>query len=137
MLGFKRGYLISELLDLDLMLVISFINIAHYFLLLVYLGLFKRFLLNSVKHRLDCVALVLSFRTDLLLNKCSVLCPAIRTFVAGVASYFSVTVWSLLVVPVTVALGVSYCLRLISSVLVWLDTQVKLLLLRVYLVAVN
>ena len=31
MLGFKRGDLISQLLDLDFMLVIIFINIAHYF----------------------------------------------------------------------------------------------------------
>ena len=31
MLGFKRSDLISQLLDLDFMLVISFINIAHYF----------------------------------------------------------------------------------------------------------
>lgn len=64
---------------------------------------------------------------------------AIRTVVAGVASHISVTVfmWSLLLVCGTVALGVRYCLRLISSVLIWLHTEVDLLLLGVDLVAVD
>lgn len=148
MLCFERGDLFSQLLNLDFMLVISFIYIADNFLDSLTIlatrsqGIPNRFLLHSMQHHFDCITLIrlfLSFWPDLLLNKCSVLCSAIRTVVAGVASHFRMTVflWNLLFVGGTVALGVRYCLRLISSVLVRQHTKVELLLLGINLVAVD
>lgn len=88
MLVFERCDLITELLYLDLMLVISFINVAHCFLrnfkVLVRNRLrlfFTHFLLNSMKHSFDSFTLILLFCANLLLNNCGVFCPAIGTVI--------------------------------------------------------
>lgn len=67
MLCFERGDLFSQLLNLDFMLVISFIYIADNFLDSLTIlatrsqGIPNRFLLHSMQHHFDCITLIRLF----------------------------------------------------------------------------